>query len=1154
MNRFFKSFTFKIWLPFTVALIFIISISAWYYPRKQEQFLLDNKKGQVQELAKTVAKSYELAFTDSDESEVFRRVKETIDFAKNDHDIDYIQIYENGKLEHKYSKEGAEDDKPISNASHIFEDWKFSYTNSEGNSVNGFVRIAILKAGIEDEISQMNYPIYMILFGTALFLSFTFYLLAGWLSKPILKLTQSTLALSNQDYTTELPAYNSNDEIGLLIKSINELKNNLIEQKSKNDKFVFGLEELVDKRARDLKKTQAQMALAQKNAKFGTIQYSFQEDSWTSSDEFDLILGVNKNTVKNLSGLKSLFKEEEEGFLNRIWNKMILNKEKNHSSDFKITRSSDAKVLTLNQVIEIKFKGDNPVELIGSIQDITERTKIQEEVKRLSHVATKTTNLVVITDVQERIVWVNDATVKMTEFSREEIIGNTPRMFQSNKTDPKTKLYIRENLAKGNIISEVEILNQSKSGREYWLSLNIVPINDDDDNLTGYIAIESDLTEHKRQLHLIEENEKNYRSLLDNSSEMIHSLNEKGQIKYVNKAWLDNMGFEKISEVEGRPILEFFTDDTLKEFSIVMPQLMRGENINDLKCEFISKNGNVLNINGRAQSVMVEGEYIGSEAFLFNVTSVLKAERDIVNMSKFQNLLMQISTEYINAPISEINNLINQSLEDIAAFSSADRAYVFGYDYEKEICSITHEWVGKGIPPQINSLTAMPFSDVPYSLSRHLKGEFVEFPDVSMVKDKRIHAVLSEEGIQSLISVPMMDGEKAIGFIGFDIMRTKREFNSNEKNLMRLYSQMIVNVFNRMKFIEELQSTKDALSNINKSLEKKVIENTKKNIDLSRSILEQEKLVTIGEISAGIAHDLNTPLGTIRVGSDNVSYIIDKLFRDDLNNFSNNELIEIINHVKQNKIEIYVGGLQLRKEKEHLKNFLFVKYPDINEEQMSKFVDLFVKCRISESQADLIDKIIVKENGIEYLEVLNQVQMAMAQLDTIKTSSDKAVRVVQDMRAFIKGETTVERKMINLRENISTVLGVFNYEINLNIDLKFEVDESIEFMGYDIKLFQLWSNIVKNALEAMSDQDNKYFGITGVKEKDQIIVTFENNGPKIPDEIVTSIFNKFYTTKAKKSGSGLGLSIVKNVLREHKANIKIKSTENMTKFIITFEI
>ena len=1154
MSKFFKSFTFKIWLPFTIALIFIISISAWYYPRKQEQFLLENKRGQVQELAKTVAKSYELAFTDSDETQVFGRVKEIIDFAKNDHDIERIQIYENGKLEHKYSKEEAGSEKQINNDSYIFEDWKFSYINVEGFRVNGFVRIAILKAGIEDEIFQMNYPIYMILFGTALFLSVTFYLLAGWLSRPIVKLTQSTLALSNQDFSTQLPEYSSNDEIGSLIKSINELKNNLIDQKSKNDKFVFGLEELVDKRAIDLKETQAQMALSQKNADFGTFKYDYKNDIWTSSEVFDEIMGVVKGQKRNFNGFVNLFFYTKKNNLEARLKELIANEKKYFSGDIKIKRITDGRILSLNHVFELQYENSKVISIIGSVQDITERVHIQEEVRRLSHVATKTTNMVIITDEHQKIQWVNDAAVRMTEYSRDELIGKTPKMFQFEKTNLETQKLIREKLKNGETISEVEILNRSKNGKEYWLSLNIIPIKNPADELTGYIAIESDLTDHKRQLHLIEENEKNYRSLLDNSSEMIHSLNHAGQIKYVNKAWLENMGFDSFHEVEGRPILEFFTDNTLIEFSHVMPRLMKGEYVEGLTCEFLNKKGEIVDIKGRSKPIIIDGEYCGSEAYLFNVTSVLKAERDIVNMSKFQNLLMQISTEYINAPISKINKLINQSLEDIAVFSSADRAYVFRYNYEKEVCSITHEWVVKGIPAQINSLTAMPFSDVPYSLSRHQKGEFVEFPDVSKVKDKRIHAVLSEEGIQSLISVPMMDGEKAIGFIGFDIMKTKREFNSNEKNLMRLYSQMIVNVFNRMKFIEELQSTKDALSNINKSLEKKVIENTKKNIDLSRSILEQEKLVTIGEISAGIAHDLNTPLGTIRVGSDNVSYIIDKLFRNDLNNFSNNELIEIINHVKKNKIEIYVGGLQMRKEKEQLKNFLFAKYPDKNEEQMSKFVDLFVKCRIDESQNKLIDKLIVKENGIEYLEVLNQIQMAMAQLDTIKTSSDKAVRVVQDMRAFIKGETTVERKMINLRENISTVLGVFNYEINLNVDLKFEVDNSIEFMGYDIKLFQLWSNIVKNALEAMSEQENKYFGIIGVKETNQVKVIFENNGPKIPEEIINSIFNKFYTTKAKKSGSGLGLSIVKNVLREHKANIKIESSDTITKFIITFEI
>ena len=70
--------------------------------------------------------------------------------------------------------------------------------------------------------------------------------------------------------------------------------------------------------------------------------------------------------------------------------------------------------------------------------------------------------------------------------------------------------------------------------------------------------------------------------------------------------------------------------------------------------------------------------------------------------------------------------------------------------------------------------------------------------------------------------------------------------------------------------------------------------------------MQQEKLVTIGEISAGIAHDLNTPLGTIRVGTDNVSFIISKLFKDDVSKFSHKEFVSIINHVQNNKIEIFM--------------------------------------------------------------------------------------------------------------------------------------------------------------------------------------------------------------------------------------------------------
>ena len=401
---------------------------------------------------------------------------------------------------------------------------------------------------------------------------------------------------------------------------------------------------------------------------------------------------------------------------------------------------------------------------------------------------------------------------------------------------------------------------------------------------------------------------------------------------------------------------------------------------------------------------------------------------------------------------------------------------------------------------------------------------------------------------------PWMHNDRAIGFIGFDIMKTKREFAADEKNLLWIYSQMLVNVFNRIAFIEELQTTKNELAEINLSLEKKVFENTKKNMDLSRSIMEQEKLVTIGEISAGIAHDLNTPLGTIRVGADNINFILSSLFNGSICDFTKEELSHILNHVEKNRIEMYVGGLQIRKEKSDMLDFLNASLSGKIPDSLAEICDLLVKCRFSTSQEQEIAMILSKPFAKEYLQIMNQLQMAMAQLETIRKSSDKAVGVVQDMRAFIKGESVVEQKMINLRDNISTVLGVFNYEISLHVNLVFDVDPAIEFMGYDIKLFQLWSNIVKNGLEAMSEQQERYFGIFAERKEAELKVIFENNGPKIPDEIAETIFQKFYTTKAKKSGSGLGLSIVKNVLKEHQANVIVESTEALTKFIITFKI
>jgi signal transduction histidine kinase len=98
------------------------------------------------------------------------------------------------------------------------------------------------------------------------------------------------------------------------------------------------------------------------------------------------------------------------------------------------------------------------------------------------------------------------------------------------------------------------------------------------------------------------------------------------------------------------------------------------------------------------------------------------------------------------------------------------------------------------------------------------------------------------------------------------------------------------------------------------------------------------------------------------------------------------------------------------------------------------------------------------------------------------------------------------------------------------------------------------TNLVKNAIEALDDQENKYIGIFSEVRENNLVITFENNGPKIPEEVQKNMFDKFYTTKEKKSGSGLGLSIVRNVLTDHNASITVYSDDDITRFTVSFEL
>lgn len=97
---------------------------------------------------------------------------------------------------------------------------------------------------------------------------------------------------------------------------------------------------------------------------------------------------------------------------------------------------------------------------------------------------------------------------------------------------------------------------------------------------------------------------------------------------------------------------------------------------------------------------------------------------------------------------------------------------------------------------------------------------------------------------------------------------------------------------------------------------------------------------------------------------------------------------------------------------------------------------------------------------------------------------------------------------------------------------------------------QILINLVKNAMEALEGTENATIRITASRQEEKTLIVVKDNGPGIPDEILENIFVPFYTTK--ESGSGIGLSLSRQIMRLHKGNIMVQATDEGTSFTLSF--
>jgi PAS domain S-box-containing protein len=294
---------------------------------------------------------------------------------------------------------------------------------------------------------------------------------------------------------------------------------------------------------------------------------------------------------------------------------------------------------------------------------------------------------------------------------------------------------------------------------------------------------------------------------------------------------------EKIFDHNKEKAINFYHPDYRKVITDAISKSISEGISYDVKCKFISAKGNEKWVRSTGHPNFQNGKMTKLFGVITDITDQELASDKLKKLNEMQSLLMKSASNYINVPLNLVDATINYSLKELGEFVSADRAYVFNFDWEKNLCSNTYEWCNKNIDPQIENLQDIPNDSKSGMIQAHKNGIQVYIEDVMQLPaSDNIKKVLEPQGIKSIITVPMMIERQCTGYVGFDYIGSKHSFSEQDKKLLNVFAGMIANLNSR------------------KVLEKHLIEITQ---DAQRANKAKS------EFLANMSHEIRTPMNSV---------------------------------------------------------------------------------------------------------------------------------------------------------------------------------------------------------------------------------------------------------------------------------------------------